>query len=48
MEFWRRSVFYEIYMKSFQDSNGDGLGDFKGLTSRLDYLVDLGIDGIWL
>ncbi|MDT0016147.1 alpha-amylase family glycosyl hydrolase [Listeria swaminathanii] len=48
MEFWRGSVFYEIYMKSFQDSNGDGLGDFKGLTSRLDYLADLGIDGIWL
>ncbi|EEJ0014127.1 alpha-glucosidase [Listeria innocua] len=48
MEFWRDSVFYEIYMKSFQDSNGDGLGDFKGLTSRLDYLVDLGVDGIWL
>ncbi|MBC1488857.1 alpha-glucosidase [Listeria sp. FSL L7-1485] len=48
MEFWRGSVFYEIYMKSFQDSNGDGLGDFKGLTNRLDYLAELGIDGIWL
>ncbi|MBC2348230.1 glucohydrolase [Listeria welshimeri] len=48
MEFWRGSVFYEIYMKSFQDSNGDGLGDFVGLTSRLDYLADLGVNGIWL
>lgn len=47
-EWWNKSVFYEIYMPSFMDGNGDGIGDFQGLTSRLDYLNDLGIKGIWL
>ncbi|MCC0714875.1 alpha-glucosidase [Clostridioides sp. ES-S-0077-01] len=47
-KWWRESVFYEIYMPSFKDGNGDGIGDFKGITSKLDYLKDLGIKGIWL
>jgi len=46
---WARgAVFYEIFVRSFQDSDGDGKGDFKGLVSRLDYLKDLGIDALWL
>jgi alpha-glucosidase len=47
-EWWRHAVLYEIYPRSFQDSNGDGVGDLKGITSRLDYLHDLGIDAIWI
>lgn len=47
-KWWKQTVFYEIYMPSFQDSNGDGFSDFKGMTSRLDYLQSLGIKGIWL
>lgn len=53
---WNRIVFYEIFVRSFYDSDGDGIGDFKGLTEKLDYLndgdpntkTDLGINGIWL
>ena len=45
---WKNAVFYQIYPKSFQDSNGDGIGDLPGIISRLDYLENLGIDGIWL
>lgn len=45
---WKEAVFYQIYPKSFQDSNGDGVGDLRGIISRLDYLQTLGIDGIWL
>lgn len=45
---WKKAVFYEIYMPSFSDGNGDGIGDFKGIISRLDYLKELGITGIWL
>ncbi|WP_411169762.1 alpha-glucosidase [Clostridium sp. MB05] len=45
---WKESVFYEIYMSSFMDGNNDGIGDFKGITSKLDYLSDLGVKGIWL
>jgi alpha-glucosidase len=45
---WKHAVIYEIYPRSFQDSNGDGLGDINGITSRLDYLQDLGIDAIWI
>jgi alpha-amylase len=41
-------VFYEIFVRSFSDSNGDGIGDLKGVTNKLDYLQDLGIKGIWL
>ena len=45
---WKRSVIYEIYPRSFQDSNDDGVGDINGITSRLDYLHDLGIVAIWI
>src|SRR5260221_3034551 len=45
---WNHAVIYEIYPRSFQDSNGDGVGDINGITSRLDYLRDLGIDAIWI
>jgi alpha-glucosidase len=45
---WRDGVIYQIYPRSFADSNGDGLGDLGGIISRLDYLADLGIDAIWL
>ena len=45
---WKSAVFYQIYPKSFQDTNGDGIGDLKGIISRLDYLDQLGIDGIWM
>ena len=45
---WKSAVFYQIYPKSFQDTTGSGIGDLKGIISRLDYLQKLGIDGIWL
>jgi len=45
---WPYGVNYEVFVRSFADSNGDGIGDFNGLTSRLDYLKELGIGGIWL
>ena len=45
---WKSAVFYQIYPKSFQDTNGDGVGDLRGILQRLDYLARLGIDGIWL
>ncbi len=45
---WRNAVFYEIYPRSFADSNNDGIGDLKGITAHLDYLKELGIDAIWL
>lgn len=48
MSWWKNSVVYQIYPKSFQDSNGDGIGDIPGIISRLDYLEKLGIDVIWL
>jgi alpha-glucosidase len=52
-EWWRDAVFYEIYVRSFQDSNGDGVGDLAGIAERLDYLNDgtprsLGVDALWL
>ncbi|MFG1461828.1 alpha-amylase family glycosyl hydrolase [Xanthobacter sp. DSM 24535] len=45
---WQRAVIYQVYPRSFQDGNADGVGDLPGLLSRLDYLAELGIDGIWL
>src|SRR5882757_4147716 len=45
---WKHAVIYEIYPRSFQDSNGDGIGDLNGITERLGYLQSLGIDAIWL
>ena len=47
-EWWRSAVIYQIYPRSFADSNGDGVGDLPGITSRLDALHELGIDAIWL
>lgn len=47
-KWWHSSVVYQIYPRSFQDSNGDGVGDIQGIIQRLDYLADLGIDAIWL
>ncbi|OZQ73863.1 glycoside hydrolase family 13 protein [Paenibacillus odorifer] len=46
--FWKEAVFYQIYPRSFQDSNGDGIGDLQGIISRLDYLQKLGVDVVWL
>ncbi len=56
LKWWNDAVFYEIFVRSFYDSDGNGIGDFKGLTAKLDYLndgnpntqTDLGVDGIWL
>ncbi|MBK5222089.1 MAG: DUF3459 domain-containing protein [Acidimicrobiia bacterium] len=45
---WRDAVVYQIYPRSFRDADGDGVGDLAGVTSRLDYLVDLGVDALWL
>ncbi len=45
---WQTGVIYQIYPRSFQDTNGDGIGDLKGIERRLDYLVSLGIDAIWI
>ena len=47
-KWWNEAVIYQIYPRSFQDSNGDGEGDLKGITSRLEYVCDLGVDAIWL
>lgn len=48
LKWWQTAVFYQIYPRSFADGNGDGIGDFKGMTERLDYLRDLGVDAVWL
>jgi len=45
---WRQAVIYQIYPRSFKDSNGDGIGDLKGITSKIDYLSSLNIDAVWL
>lgn len=45
---WKSSVIYQIYPRSFADSNGDGIGDLNGITEHLDYLKELGVDVIWL
>ncbi len=47
-ELWRGAVFYQIYPRSFQDTDGDGVGDLPGVLSRLPYVASLGVDGIWL
>lgn len=47
-EWWRNAVIYQIYPRSFADSNGDGIGDLVGISSKLSYLSSLGIDAIWL
>src|SRR5215510_9824527 len=45
---WKEAVVYQIYPRSFKDSNGDGIGDLKGIVSELDYIKGLGVDVIWL
>ena len=45
---WKERVFYQIYPRSFQDSNGDGIGDIHGMIARLDYLKWLGVGAVWL
>jgi alpha-glucosidase len=47
-EWWQHAVFYEIYPRSFADSNNDGVGDLNGITSKIGYLRDLGVDAIWI
>ena len=48
LKWWQTAVFYQIYPRSFADGNGDGIGDFPGIISKLDYLVSLGVDALWL
>jgi len=48
LPWWRGAAIYQIYPRSFADSNGDGIGDLRGITAKLDYVRDLGVDGIWL
>src|ERR1044071_3552889 len=45
---WKSGIIYQVYPRSFQDSNGDGIGDLNGIIQRLDYLTWLGIDAIWI
>ena len=47
-DWWRTAVIYQIYPRSFADSDGDGIGDLKGITEHLTHLVDLGVDAVWL
>src|SRR5665213_1540318 len=48
MHWWQSAVIYQIYPRSFHDSNGDGIGDLNGITARLPYLAELGVDAIWI
>ena len=47
-DWWKSAVVYQIYPRSFADSNGDGMGDIPGITSTVDYLAELGVDVVWL
>ena len=47
-QWWRGAAIYQIYPRSFADSNGDGIGDLVGITARLDHIASLGVDAIWL
>ena len=48
LKWWENAVIYQIYPRSFQDSNSDGIGDLNGIASRLNYIADLGVDAIWI
>jgi len=48
LQWWQRSIVYQIYPRSFQDSDGDGVGDLNGIRARLDYLRWLGVGAIWI
>ena len=48
LKWWETAVIYQIYQRSFQDSNGDGVGDLPGITSRLEYISNLCVDAIWI
>ena len=47
-DWWKYGIVYQVYPRSFQDSNGDGIGDINGIRARLDHLVSLGIDAVWI
>lgn len=47
-DWWKQAVVYQIYPRSFKDTDGDGIGDIQGITEKMDYLKALGIDAIWL
>nr|CAD7398395.1 unnamed protein product [Timema cristinae] len=47
-DWWRTSVIYQVYPRSFKDTDGDGVGDLKGIEEKLDYLMDIGVNGVWL
>ena len=48
MKWWQTAIIYQVYIRSFYDSNGDGIGDFKGLTEKLSYLEELGVNAVWV
>jgi glycosidase len=48
LDWWQSSVLYQIYIRSFNDSNGDGVGDLRGVIKKLDYLKSIGVESIWL
>ena len=48
LSWWQKTIAYEIYVRSFKDSDGDGIGDLKGITSELDHLKELGVGAVWL
>jgi len=45
---WRHGIFYQVYPRSFQDDDGDGVGDLRGIAARLDYIASLGVNAVWL
>ena len=47
-KWWKEAIVYQVYPRSFRDSNGDGIGDLRGIISKLDYLQSLGIDVVWI
>ena len=47
-DWWRGAVIYQVYPRSFADTNGDGIGDLPGITRNLDYIASLGVDAVWL